>query len=1149
MGTRPKQASRNRVFRSSIYRLVVVLFLLFSLLPRLTTARASSPVLAPEAVSGDAVDFILGPQAATSNSWFDNTEIDRGKFHGRNFPDTPPTGAELDNYILNNYYDLGMGLAIAYRRTGDPEFLTLSRKVADSWWKSPHIGQGTVRTFDSFTHTPRNASLGGLILRAIDGRPEMWDWINAYTRYQFNVWLKSRINDPQLYLGLRDGAFMLQYAAWLAKVLPDTFPLQAGGTATNGAALRAQYLADIEALSVNYFGRLQYADGSWRWDDPYYTDSDGGSLKGIMQPFMVGLLMDALIDVYDLTTNDSVKTNIVNQVTKACRHLYSGGPYSTQRLLALNVNLRGFHYFYHGGTTVNPTRYEKGDLPAAWNPTSASDVQNQRQPIGLLVAAYGWAYQRTGDPFFKTAGDELWDSAYGSTDGIRNYMAGDGKSYNQNCRWAGSYLVWAGAPSNPVPTPTPTSTPTPTATPTPTPTPTATPTPTPTPTPAPTPSANVSFVKNDATTKGDWKKAYGGDGYNTIGDVTKYPSFAQVSVTGSASSTWNSSTTDVRALQKTNTVDRVAARWESSSFFMIDLNLTDGQTHRVALYGLDWDGNNRSQRVDVIDYATNTLLESRNISQFNGGQYLVWDIRGRVKITVNKTGGKSAVVSGLYFGGAAPAPTPTPTPSPTPTPAPGAPQVSVTVPSEGSSFVAGNDITIAANASDPNGSVTKVDFFRDGTLIGTDTSSPYSVVWSNVAKGIYTLTAKATDNGGLSTTSAPVSITVTNSPNSVTKAKGRADVLAGQAGDYAGAADGQHEENTALVTDLSSLVFDIEQAYSEFLSESNSFGNVVNLIDSHIRAAGLFAKASRGLAARDAVSPNIKNNLLRIASHLAIAGDLMRYGTMKSATIDQAVASNTRTSIVVGQAATGYGLNAVSSVAPSSLGAIAGVGNAQPMTMQSAFASLLSDGTLPYEVGGLSVTVGGVAVPVLYTSPWGIKFFMPANMQLGVAEVIVSSQDGYICSGVVNVERSGSRIMTLSDDDNGEAVVSNNQTNTTTNGLNVLTSQNFGSDKRTRINLFATGISASAANLDASNDVNLGTKVRPNFAESVTVEAKLSDGRVYNLPVEFAGEQGVLPGLDQVTVRLINELKAGGAVQLTLIINGQRSNAPTIFVN
>ena len=274
----------------------------------------------------------------------------------------------------------------------------------------------------------------------------------------------------------------------------------------------------------------------------------------------------------------------------------------------------------------------------------------------------------------------------------------------------------------------------------------------------------------------------------------------------------------------------------------------------------------------------------------------------------------------------------------------------------------------------------------------------------------------------------------------------------------------------------------------------------------------------------------------------------MRYGTISSSTATQAAATRTRTNVLIGQANVGYGLTTISSVAPSSLGAINGAGNVQPMTMQTTFASLLSAGTLPYEVGGLSVTVGGVAVPVLYASPWGIKFYMPSNMPLGAAEVIVSSQDGYVCSGVVNVERSGSRIMTLADDEDGRAVVSNGQTNTTT-GFDVVTSQNFSSDKRTRINFFATGISASAANLDTRNDVNLGAKIRANFAESVMVEARLSDGRVYNLPVEFAGEQGVLPGLDQVTVRLISELKGAGSVQLTLIVNNQRSNAPTVLIN
>jgi len=53
-----------------------------------------------------------------------------------------------------------------------------------------------------------------------------------------------------------------------------------------------------------------------------------------------------------------------------------------------------------------------------------------------------------------------------------------------------------------------------------------------------------------------------------------------------------------------------------------------------------------------------------------------------------------------------------------------------------------------------------VDFYAGSTLLGSDTSSPYSVSWSNVAAGSYILKAVATDNAGASTTSAGVSVTV-----------------------------------------------------------------------------------------------------------------------------------------------------------------------------------------------------------------------------------------------------------------------------------------------------------------------------------------------------------------------------------------------------
>jgi hypothetical protein len=258
----------------------------------------------------------------------------------------------------------------------------------------------------------------------------------------------------------------------------------------------------------------------------------------------------------------------------------------------------------------------------------------------------------------------------------RPNISSDGRFVAFTSNWGGQartdlFVAQIEVASGSTPTPTPTPHPSPTPTPPPTPTPTPTPIPTPTPTPTPISSAVVGFVQTDTSTKGNWRTAYGAEGYNTVNDGLNYPSYAQVSVTGYSSPTWTASTTDTRALQKMVMTDRIAARWESSSFFTIDLNITDGQTHKVALYGLDWDGNNRSQRVDVIDWSTNTLLDSRSISQFNGGKYLVWNIKGRVRITVNKIGAKTAVVSGLYFGGAVGTPTPTPTPTPSPSPNPG----------------------------------------------------------------------------------------------------------------------------------------------------------------------------------------------------------------------------------------------------------------------------------------------------------------------------------------------------------------------------------------------------------------------------------------------------------------------------------------------
>jgi hypothetical protein len=88
------------------------------------------------------------------------------------------------------------------------------------------------------------------------------------------------------------------------------------------------------------------------------------------------------------------------------------------------------------------------------------------------------------------------------------------------------------------------------------------------------------------------------------------------------------------------------------------------------------------------------------------------------------------------------------------------PAVSITFPVDGAIFPWKPTIGVTATATDSDGTVTRVEF-RDGTtLVGQDSTAPYSFTWRNVPVGTHVLTARATDNMGAVTTSSQVRITV-----------------------------------------------------------------------------------------------------------------------------------------------------------------------------------------------------------------------------------------------------------------------------------------------------------------------------------------------------------------------------------------------------
>lgn len=356
------------------------------------------------------------------------------------------TGDAVDAYVNLNYYDQALTQYINYYRTGDVRFRDFARKIADSWWQSMAIDEG--RRDPESSYAPRNVGLSGLMLRAMDGRPEFWPWITRYVREMFQIWVGARIDYPGLYFGVRDPGYSLLYAANLARVHPD-------------ATVRAEFREKALNAAKTYYARLQRVDGTWRWgDDAWIGDA--------MQGFHVGLLLEGLIQVHRLTGD----AQVAQAIAKGVEGVY----------LTYNSNRWRGLYYQLGGAWSDGTNCATGCGAAAlpFPPADISLIAEARQLNATVIHAFGYAFLITGDPKFKTWGDDIYDATYSGRDGFRGLAHFRAKEYNESYRSGGRYLAWrlSGGSS---PSPTPSVSPSPTSTPTPVPSPTVAPTPQPTP--------------------------------------------------------------------------------------------------------------------------------------------------------------------------------------------------------------------------------------------------------------------------------------------------------------------------------------------------------------------------------------------------------------------------------------------------------------------------------------------------------------------------------------------------------------------------------------------------------------------------------------------------------------------------------------------
>lgn len=185
-------------------------------------------------------------------------------------------------------------------------------------------------------------------------------------------------------------------------------------------------------------------------------------------------------------------------------------------------------------------------------------------------------------------------------------------------------------------------------------------------TPSPTPHNVASFVRTDTTTQGNWSGVYGSQGYVIIGgtptdyfngthftipgDTRSLPAYVDKCSLSGGIFTWDETPTDVRALARAVS-GRIASARVGTSYDDIDLRLNDDTNHQVSIYFLDWDSTSRAATVQVLDPNGN-VLTAASVAYFFGGKFLVFTIKGTVKIRIISTS-INAVYSGIFFDAAA----------------------------------------------------------------------------------------------------------------------------------------------------------------------------------------------------------------------------------------------------------------------------------------------------------------------------------------------------------------------------------------------------------------------------------------------------------------------------------------------------------------
>ncbi len=165
-------------------------------------------------------------------------------------------------------------------------------------------------------------------------------------------------------------------------------------------------------------------------------------------------------------------------------------------------------------------------------------------------------------------------------------------------------------------------------------------------------TAGVGEVSSDTSTGGIWQGTYGADGYDILGGASSPPSYASLSISGGTVSSFTASGS--QALESPTGGAPTAAALQATVGFSANLNLTDGNTHQVSFYMVDWNNVGLDEQIQVVDATNGSVLQTIQLSNFADGAYVTLNLQGNVTInftnlTDPNVSGSNATLSGIFF--------------------------------------------------------------------------------------------------------------------------------------------------------------------------------------------------------------------------------------------------------------------------------------------------------------------------------------------------------------------------------------------------------------------------------------------------------------------------------------------------------------------